>query len=258
MAARLSDVVGQARGIEFAARHSSTKRAIWLSVVPAIAKPALQCQGFDIIEFTLGDFRGVHGFQTPEARRVNNGSALRPDEQVTTGCGVSPATIMVAHVLRLLRVATEQLVGQCRFSDAGRANERDGAIAREILFQNLNAFPDARAYHMNGQVLIETHDLAAQSNNIVLQIRLVHQHDGSSTALLYQGTIAFHARQIEVATHGRHDKDDIDIRSQKLWIGLARCFANECTRPRQYCRNRRWAVSLGKFCGYEVANARQV
>ena len=127
-------VIGQACGIEVAARDGRANRAIRLGVVPAIAKPTLQRQGFDIIEGTLGGFRGVQSFQTPETRRVDNSATLRPHEQVTAGCRVPPAAIMLANFLRFLCVAAKELVGQGRFADAGRANERDGAISSEILF----------------------------------------------------------------------------------------------------------------------------
>ena len=84
----------------------------------------------------LMGFCRVPEFQPPQAGGVDDSSALRPDEQLAMRCRVTATTIVAADFLCCLRVATEQLVGQCRFADARRADKRDGAIAREILFEN--------------------------------------------------------------------------------------------------------------------------
>ena len=95
---------------------------------------------------------------------------------------MSAATIVTPNFLCYLRVATKQPVRQCRFPNARRANKGYGAIALEILFENLHAMASARADRMNSHVRNNPVDLAGRSDNIIPKIRLVdHDHRSGTT-----------------------------------------------------------------------------
>ena len=74
------EVASETPGIEVPPLNGSAHCAPRFTVVPTIAKPALGCQGLDIIEIALAAFRGIPQLQPAQAWRVDNRATFQPCE----------------------------------------------------------------------------------------------------------------------------------------------------------------------------------
>ena len=133
------DVARKTDGIEVPPLNGSAHGAPRFTVVPTIAKPALGCQGLDIIEIALAAFRGIPEFETTQAGRVDNRATFQSCEQLAMGCRMPAATVVGSDLLCRLRRASQQPVRQCRLAYARRADKRHSPVALEILLKITSA-----------------------------------------------------------------------------------------------------------------------
>ena len=113
------------RGLESPVLDRIPHSAAGLALVLAIAKPALSRQGLNVLEGIRNAGRGICQLQFPHARCVQHQAAARDQVKLATGRSMASLRVVFADGLRRDRVAAGECVGQGRFPDTGRPEERD-------------------------------------------------------------------------------------------------------------------------------------
>jgi hypothetical protein len=110
--------------------HRGSHRAARFLLVPAIAEVAVGAHRLDVRKRVERAFPELH---LAHARRIDNQSTARQDQQLAMRGGMAAALILVPHVLDPLPRFANQRVDERRLADVRAADERD---VRETVFRD--------------------------------------------------------------------------------------------------------------------------
>src|ERR1051326_3921885 len=113
----------------FDRRHDRASR---LRGVPAVAKPAILRDRFDVRERSGHGLSRIPQLELAHSGRIDQNPAARKHHQLAARARVAPPAVALADLARAKALLANQRVRDRRLADAGRAEERCGPAATEV------------------------------------------------------------------------------------------------------------------------------
>ncbi len=251
-------VIDDSSGQELAGIDGSVDGAAWFTMVAAIAEATLSGESLNILEGILDTLLDIPELNLTHSRSINDQCTVIEADQFAMASGMLSAVVDFANLPNLLAFVTEQLIEDCRFTDAGGADERDGAAGQEPLPEMVDPLVAQGADRMTGNLGGNGFDLSEACRQVVAEIGLGEEDNGSGAALPGDRKVAFEPAWIEVLIERGCQEDDIDIGGDDLLIGPgALDLAGEVAAAGQERVDGRLLLTSGTAKGDPVANGRQ-
>src|SRR3989442_6464088 len=124
-------VTGKATRIERPVLQRRNDSTIGFALMPAIGKPAAECQLLDVEENLSKGFRPGPQLDLPQARCVDDEAAAGHLQELAMTGRVAPLATFV-HIGRPQHLLAEQAIDQGGFADAGRSHQHRGLSPGQI------------------------------------------------------------------------------------------------------------------------------
>ena len=193
------------------------------------------------------------------AGRVDDGAAVRPQEQLAMRRRMAAAAVVRAHLLR--RLGRTSQTARWSSVDLPTPDEPMRPTVRlPSKYCSISAMPSpARALMActgtPGAIAAICSVIPATSS---LRSALLRTITGAAPLSATNASKPLDARQIEIAVRRRDDEDDVDVRRQQLRALLARRLADQRAGARQHLLDGGGAVACRQAQRNEVADPGQV